>query len=77
MLDKQTKIYIAGHRGLVGSAIWNNLKTRGYNRLIGRTHSELDLTEQAQVRDFFDKEQPEAVVLAAAHAEYADAMQCH
>ena len=67
MLDKQTKIYIAGHRGLVGSAIWNNLKTRGYNRLIGRTHSELDLTEQAQVRDFFDKEQPEAVVLAAAH----------
>jgi len=67
MLNKDTKIYVAGHRGLVGSAIWNNLKSRGYNNLVERTHSELDLTNQAQVREFFDEEQPEAVVLAAAH----------
>ena len=66
MLDKNTKIYVAGHRGLVGSAIWNNLKARGYNNLIGRTHRELDLTDEAAVRTFFDEEQPEAVVLAAA-----------
>lgn len=66
MLDKNTKIYVAGHRGLVGSAIWNNLKARGYNNLIGRSHSELDLTDEVAVRRFFDEEQPEAVVLAAA-----------
>ena len=58
---------MAGHRGLVGSAIWKNLEARGYHNLVGRTHSELDLTNQAQVRAFFDEEQPEAVVLAAAH----------
>ena len=66
MLDKNTKIYVAGHRGLVGSAIWNNLKARGYNNLVGRSHRELELTDQTAVKDFFDKEQPEAVVLAAA-----------
>ncbi|WP_314664362.1 GDP-L-fucose synthase family protein [Prevotella aurantiaca] len=66
MLEKSSKIYIAGHRGLVGSAIWNNLKVRGYNNLIGRTHYELDLTNQQSVEDFFEKEQPDAVVLAAA-----------
>ena len=66
MLDKNTKIYVAGHRGLVGSAIWNNLWQRGYHNLIGRTHAELDLTNQAAVRKFFDEERPEAVVLAAA-----------
>ena len=66
MLDKNSKIYIAGHRGLVGSAIWNNLKSRGYHNLVGRSHSELDLTDQAAVKEFFDKEAPEAVVLAAA-----------
>ena len=66
MLEKSSKIYIAGHRGLVGSAIWNNLKARGYNNLIGRTHHELDLTNQQSVEDFFEKEQPDAVVLAAA-----------
>ena len=66
MLDKNTKIYVAGHPGLVGSAIWNNLKARGYNNLIGRTHRELDLTDEVAVRTFFDEEQPEAVVLAAA-----------
>ena len=65
-LGKESKIYVAGHRGLVGSAIWNNLKKRGYNNLIGRTHSELDLTDQLAVRRFFDEERPDAVVLAAA-----------
>ena len=65
-LDKNSKIYVAGHRGLVGSAIWNNLKARGYNNLVGRTHRELDLTDQNAVKAFFDQEQPDAVVLAAA-----------
>jgi GDP-L-fucose synthase len=65
-LGKESKIYVAGHRGLVGSAIWNNLKKRGYNNLVGRTHSELDLTDQLAVRRFFDEERPDAVVLAAA-----------
>lgn len=66
MLDKDSKIYVAGHKGLVGSAIWNNLKMRGYNNLVGRTHKELDLTDQYQVKAFFDEEKPDAVVLAAA-----------
>ena len=66
MLSKESKIYVAGHRGLVGSAIWNNLLQRGYTNLIGRTHQELDLTDQVAVRKFFDEEQPDAVVLAAA-----------
>ena len=66
MLNKNTKIYVAGHRGLVGSAIWNNLWQRGYHNLIGRSHAELDLTNQAAVRKFFDEERTEAVVLAAA-----------
>lgn len=65
-LSKDAKIYIAGHRGLVGSAIWNNLKSRGYNNLVGRTHKELDLTDQPSVERFFDAERPDAVVLAAA-----------
>ena len=66
MLSKESKIYIAGHNGLVGSAIWNNLKSRGYNNLIGRSHKELDLTDQYAVKKFFDEERPDAVVLAAA-----------
>ena len=65
-LSKDAKIFVAGHRGLVGSAIWNNLKSRGYNNLVGRTHRELDLTNQQAVIDFFDQEKPDAVVLAAA-----------
>ena len=65
-MDKNSKIYVAGHRGLVGSAIWNNLKARGYNNLVGRSHKELDLTDQLAVRKFFDEEKPDAVVLAAA-----------
>ena len=66
MLDKSSKIYVAGHNGLVGSAIWNNLKQRGYTNLVGRSHKELDLTDQYAVKKFFDEEQPDAVVLAAA-----------
>lgn len=66
-MNKTTKIYIAGHRGLVGSAIWNKLMSRGYTNLVGRTHQELDLLDGAAVKKFFDEEQPEAVVLAAAH----------
>ena len=61
------KIYVAGHHGLVGSAIWNNLKGRGYTNLVGRTHKELDLMDPVAVKRFFDEEQPDAVVLAAAH----------
>ncbi len=65
-MNKESKIYVAGHHGLVGSAIWNNLKSRGYNNLVGRTHKELDLTDQYAVKKFFDEERPDAVVLAAA-----------
>ena len=66
MLSKESKIYVAGHNGLVGSAIWNNLLKRGYTNLVGRSHKELDLTDQYAVKKFFDEEQPDAVVLAAA-----------
>ena len=66
MLNKNSKIYIAGHKGLVGSAIWRNLEQRGYRNLVGRSHRELDLTDQIAVRNFFDSERPDAVVLAAA-----------
>ena len=65
-LDKTSKIYVAGHHGLVGSAIWNNLLQRGYTNLVGRSHKELDLTDQVAVKRFFDEECPDAVVLAAA-----------
>ncbi|MGN0221208.1 MAG: GDP-L-fucose synthase family protein [Prevotella sp.] len=66
MLTPNDKIYIAGHHGLVGSAIWRNLQQRGYNNLVGRSHQELDLTNQNAVKAFFDQEHPDAVVLAAA-----------
>ncbi len=65
-MNKDAKIYIAGHRGLVGSAIYNNLQSKGYNNLITRTHKELDLTNQQETAEFFKKEQPEYVFLAAA-----------
>ncbi len=65
-MNKSDKIYVAGHRGLVGSAIVRNLKAKGYENVIGRTHSELDLMNQQAVRDFFEAEQPDVVVLAAA-----------
>ena len=65
-MDKNSKVYIAGHRGLVGSAILKNLQKKGYTNLILRTHEELDLMNQAEVEAFFQKEKPEYVVLAAA-----------
>ncbi len=65
-MEKSDKIYVAGHRGLVGSAIVRNLKEKGYTNIVGRTHKELDLTNQAMVREFFEAERPDIVVLAAA-----------
>ncbi len=65
-MNKTSKIYIAGHRGLVGSAIVNNLTYKGYTNLIYRTHAELDLTNQQAVAEFFETEKPEYVILAAA-----------
>ncbi len=65
-LNLQSSIYVAGHRGLVGSAVERALRARGYHNLLLRTHAELDLTDQAAVRAFFDRERPEAVILAAA-----------
>ena len=61
-----SKIYVAGHRGMVGSAIVRELNRQGYNNIITRTHQELDLTRQDQVEAFFEKEKPEYVFLAAA-----------
>lgn len=66
-MNQSSKIYVAGHRGLVGSAIWSNLQQKGYTRLIGRTHDELDLLDSTAVRRFFDDERPEYVFLAAAY----------
>jgi len=65
-VNKNAKIYIAGHRGLVGSAIVNNLKVKGYTNVIGKTHTELDLLDQQAVASFFESEKPEYVFLAAA-----------
>lgn len=65
-MNKDAKIYVAGHRGLVGSALVRQLKAHGYRNLVLRTHAELDLTEQAAVREFFAREKPEYVLLAAA-----------
>lgn len=66
-MEKRAKIYVAGHRGLVGSAIWRNLEGKGYTNLVGRPHSELDLTDQQAVEAFFETEKPEYVFLAAAY----------
>ncbi len=65
-MNKNSKIYIAGHRGLVGSALMRNLKSAGYTNLILRTHAELDLTDQAATEAFFAQEKPDYVFLAAA-----------
>lgn len=65
-MEKNSKIYVAGHCGLVGSAIWRSLQNKGYSNLTGKNHAELDLLNPNAVRDFFDREQPEFVVLAAA-----------
>ncbi len=66
MLDKQTKIYVAGHRGMVGSALVKQLNAAGYQRLVVRSHAELDLTDQTAVRAFMNQEKPDYVILAAA-----------
>lgn len=66
-MNKNSKIYVAGHQGLVGSAIWKNLQEKGYTNLLGRTHNELDLMDSNAVAKFFEKEKPEYVFLAAAH----------
>ena len=65
-MNIDSKIYVAGHKGLVGSAIVRNLKEKGYTNIIGKTHSELDLMNQHFVRSFFEAEKPEYVFLAAA-----------
>ena len=65
-MEKNSKIYVAGHRGMVGSAIVRELQRQGYNNLVLRTHKELDLTRQDQVEKFFAEEKPEYVFLAAA-----------
>ena len=66
MVTKEAKIYIAGHRGMVGSAVWRALKNKGYTNLLGKTSTELDLRNQQAVADFYKKEQPEVVIDAAA-----------
>ena len=65
-LKKTTKIYIAGHRGMVGSAVWRSLESKGYSNLIGKTSAELDLRNQQAVTDFYNQEQPVVVIDAAA-----------
>ncbi len=65
-MEKDSKIYVAGHRGMVGSAIVRELQRLGYNNLVLRTHAELDLLDQVKVREFFEQEKPEYVFLAAA-----------
>lgn len=76
-MEKNAKIFVAGHRGLVGGAIYRNLQAKGYTNLITRTHSELDLTDQAAVNEFFAKEKPEYVFLAAAHVGGIGANSTH
>ncbi len=76
-MEKNAKIFVAGHRGLVGSAIYRNLQAKGYTNIVTRTHSELDLTNQAAVNEFFAKEKPEYVFLAAAHVGGIGANSTH
>tara|TARA_B100001059_G_scaffold13776_1_gene11119 strand:+ start:420 stop:1373 length:954 start_codon:yes stop_codon:yes gene_type:complete len=66
VITKKTKIYIAGHRGMVGSAVWRVLESKGYSNLIGKTSAELDLRNQQAVLDFYNQEKPEVVIDAAA-----------
>ena len=66
MMEKNAKIYVAGHKGMVGSAIVRELKKQGYDNVITRSHKELDLTRQDQVEAFFEMEKPDYVFLAAA-----------
>ena len=70
MMEKNAKIYVAGHRGMVGSAIVRELQRQGYTNIITRTHKELDLTRQDAVEEFFAQEKPEDVFLAAADVRF-------
>lgn len=65
-MSQNSKIYIAGHRGMVGSAVWRALESKGYTNLVGRSSKELDLRDQSQVQNFFDRETPDIVIDAAA-----------
>nr|MDA3787936.1 NAD-dependent epimerase/dehydratase family protein [Desulfobacula sp.] len=65
-MNLNSKIYIAGHCGMVGSAIWRSLESKGYTNLMGRTHAQLDLIRQQEVEDLFAAEKPEYVVIASA-----------
>ena len=76
-MDKQSKIYVAGHRGMVGSAIVRELRRQGYDNIITRTHAELDLTDQVSVNEFFATERPEYVFLAAAKVGGIQANDLH
>ena len=66
MMEKNSKIYVAGHLGLVGSAIWKNLQNKGYANLIGKSVNKLNLLDQVATENFFEQEKPEYVFLAAA-----------
>ena len=66
MITQKSKIYVAGHRGMVGSAVWRALEARGYSNLIGKSSSELDLRNQQAVNYFYKEEKPDAVIDAAA-----------
>ncbi len=66
MFSKDSKIYIAGHKGMVGSACWKALENAGYNNLIGKSSKELDLRNQPEVMDFLEQERPYAIIDAAA-----------
>ncbi|MDE6444672.1 MAG: NAD-dependent epimerase/dehydratase family protein, partial [Muribaculaceae bacterium] len=77
MMQKDSKIYVAGHRGMVGSAIVRELQRQGYGNIITRTHSELDLTDQVAVNKFFSEEKPEYVFLAAAKVGGIQANSLH
>ena len=76
-MEKNAKIYVAGHHGLVGSAIWKNLQNKGYTNLVGRTHKELDLLDSVSVRQFFDEEQPEYLPRRLYLQKSANPTECH
>jgi GDP-L-fucose synthase len=76
-LTHDSRIYVAGHRGLVGSAMVRSLKSQGYENLILRSHKELDLTEQTAVRSFFEEARPQAVIMAAARVGGIQANNSH
>ena len=65
-MDKDSRIFVAGHRGMVGSAIYRRLQVCGYGNIVVRTHRELDLTRQKETEDFFDRQRPDYVFLSAA-----------